>query len=193
MKRWSSQVFPLFVLGLLAALSFWLERAVNLPEARHDGKQRHDPDSFVENAVIRRFSAEGQLQYHLVAPALQHFADDDSTLVEKPLLTYFRPGAPDMTLAGNHGYVAAKGETVYFWENVVATRAATEKRPEMRAVMPDITVQPDEGTAFTDSTVEITQGGSWLKGTGMNLDNNTSIFVLHSEVRGYYLSPKTKP
>lgn len=192
MKRWSGQLFPLLVLGLLAALSFWLEQAVNLPEARHDGKQRHDPDSFVENFTVRRFSVDGLLQYRLVGPSLKHFADDDSTLIEQPHLTYYRPGAPDMTLAGNHGFATSKGTTVYFWDNVVATRAATETRPEMQAHMPDLTVQPDDGLAFTASPVELTQGSSWMTGVGMNLDNNASTFVLQSQVRGYYLSPKTK-
>lgn len=192
MKRWSGQLYPLLVLGLLAALSFWLEQAVYLPESKHDGKLRHDPDSFVENATVRRFSADGILRYRLIAPYLQHFSDDDSTLIEQPYLTYYRPGAPNMTVAGNRGYVSAKGETVYFWDGVVATRAANDNRPEMQARMPDLTAQPDAGTAFTDSPVELTQGSSWLKGIGMNLDNNASTFVLQSQVRGYYLSPRTK-
>ncbi len=193
MKHWTSQLYPLLVLALLAGLSFWLEQAVYLPEPKRDGKQRHDPDGFVENFTIRRFSAEGLLQYRLAAPYMQHFADDDSSLVREPRLTYYKPGAPDMHLAGGQGYAAAKGETVFFWDNVVATRDATENRPEMRARMPDLTVQPDAGIAFTDSPVEVTQGQSWMTGVGMHLDNNTSILVLQSQVRASYLRPKAQP
>ena len=50
--------------------------------------------------------------------------------------------------------------------------------------MPDLTVQPDDGTAFTQSPVEITEDKSWVKGVGMHLDNNTSTFELQSQVTG---------
>jgi lipopolysaccharide export system protein LptC len=50
--------------------------------------------------------------------------------------------------------------------------------------MPDLTVQPDAGTAFTNSPVEITEDRSWVKGVGMQVDNNASTFVLQSQVTG---------
>lgn len=190
MKRWSGQLYPLVLLGLLAALSFWLERAVDLPEGRHDGKQRHDPDAYVENFTVRRLNADGQPQYHLVSPRMQHYPDDDSSLISEPRLTYFRPQAPIMTLSGRNAYVTSGGEVVHFWENVVATRAPTRERPEMVARMPDLTVRPDDGTGFTDSPVEITEGRSWIKGTGMHLDNNESTLSLQSQVTGLYFRPR---
>lgn len=191
MKRWSGQLFPVLVLSLLAGLSFWLEHAVDMPDPRRDGKLRHDPDTFVENFTVKRFDVNGILQYRLISPHMIHYADDDSSLFQKPRLTYYRPGAPDMVLVGNQGFAASKGETVYFWDDVVATRAATAERPEMLARMPNLTVQPDAGIAFTDSPVEMTQGQSWMKGIGLQLDNNTSTAVLQSQVTGYYLRPKT--
>lgn len=190
MKRWSGQLFPIILLGLLAALSFWLERAVELPEGRHDGKQRHDPDTFVENFVVRRLNVDGVLQYRLTSPRMQHYPDDDSSLITQPYLTYYRPGAPDLTLTGKNAYVTSKGELVYFWDDVVATRAATRNRSQMVARMPDLTVQPDDGIGFTGSPVEITEGNSWVKGVGMHLDNNESTLVLQSQVTGLYSKPK---
>lgn len=191
MKRLpSQQVFPVVLLGLLAALSFWLARSVEMPEARLSGKQRHDPDAFVDNFQVRRLDAEGALQYRLTAPKMQHFPDDDSSVLSQPKLEYFRDRAPSMTLSGQNGFVASKGETVFFWGDVMATRAAAGERAEMVARMPDLTVQPDEGIAFTDSPVEINQGRSWLKGVGMHLNNNTSVLSLKSQVTGTYFRPK---
>jgi lipopolysaccharide export system protein LptC len=189
--RWQSQqVFPIVLLGLLAALSFWLARSVEMPEARLEGKLRHDPDAFVERFQVYRMDADGALQYRLTAPRMEHFPDDDSSLLSQPRLEYYRDRAQSMTLSGENGYVAAKGETVFFWDNVKATRAATAERAEMVARMPDLTVQPDEGTAFTDSPVEISQGRSWIKGVGMHIDNNTSVLTLKSQVTGTYYRPK---
>lgn len=191
MKNWQSQqLFPIVLLSLLAALSFWLAHSADLPEGRHDGKQRHDPDAFVDNFEVRRIDADGILQYRLTAPHMRHFPDDDSSFLSEPKLQNYRPDQPSMALSGKNAYVTAKGGTIFFWDDVVATRAATGDRPEMVARMPDLTVQPDEGTAFTDSPVEINQGESWVKGVGMHLDNNTSVLVLKSQVTGTYYRPK---
>ena len=190
MKRSASQIFPIVLLALLAALSFWLERSAELPESRRDGKQRHDPDTVIENFEVRRLDVNGVLRYRLTAPQMQHFPDDDSSLLTQPRLQYYRPNAPDTTLSGQNAYVASKGETIFFWDNVQAVRDATRERAQMVARMPDLTVQPDLGIAFTDSPVEILQGRSWIKGTGMHLDNNTSVLVLKNKVTGTYYQPK---
>ncbi len=193
MKHWPSQLFPVVLLSLLTALTFWLQKSVNLEEPRHDGKLRHDPDAMAENFVARRFDASGQVKYRLTGPTMVHYPDDDSSLLSSPTLIAYRPNAPEITLTANNAKVTSKGETIYLWDKVVATRAATADRPEMVARMPDLTAQPDVGFAFTNSPVEITQGNSWVTGVGAYLDQNTSTVILQSQVRGQYLRPKAQP
>ena len=65
-------------------------------------------------------------------------------------------------------------------------RSQVAARPEAVARMPDLTVRPDDGIAFTQSPVVITEDRSWVKGVGMDLDNNNSTFVLQSQVTGLY-------
>jgi len=190
MKHWPSHTFPIILLALLAALSFWLQKSVDRNEAPHDGKFRHDPDAIAENFSIRRFDDNGQLKYRLTSPYLVHFGDDDSSLVTMPTLINYRQDAPPITLSGKNAKIGAKGEVVYLWDGVVARRPATEERAEMTASMPDLTAQPDQGTAFTNSPVEIVQGRSWLKGTGLAIDNNNATMVLQSQVTGIYYRNK---
>lgn len=192
MKSWhSQQIFPLILLSFLAALSFWLERIVDLPEARRDGKFRHDPDTIVEHFHVRRLNDQGVLQYRLHAPHMQHFADDDSSLIQEPNFVYYRPGAPDVTLTGKLALVTERGDNVYVWDNVIVRRAGSAERPEMVARTHDLTIRPDEGVGFTNSPVEMTQGPSWFRGIGMRFDNNDATFVLNSQVTGlmYRITP----
>ena len=193
MKHWPSQLFPVVLLILLAGLSFWLQKSVESDESRHDGKTRHDPDAIAENFVVRRFDKNGQVKYRLSAPQLLHFPDDDSSELQSPKLISYRPDAPSIIVMGNHAVVTSKGETVYLWDDVSTTREATFKQPELVARMPDLTAQPEAGTAFTNSPVEITQGRSWLKGVGAQLDNNTSTLILQSQVTGQYIRSGSKP
>lgn len=190
MKHWPSQLFPLILLGILAGLSFWLQKAVEPEPARPNGKLRHDPDAYAENFTVRRFDVNGNLKYRLSAPYLEHYPDDDSSELKSPTLISYRPDAPAVTVTGDHAKVSAKGETVFLWDNVSVTREATADRAEMIARMPDLTAQPEIGFAFTNSPVEITQGQSWVKGVGAELDNNKATFVLQSRVTGLYFRPR---
>jgi len=184
MRFGSSQLFVIVLLALLAGLSFWLQRAVTPVEVVRDGKLRHDPDAIAENFLVRQFDEKGRVKYRLTAPYMMHFPDDDSSELKSPTLIHYRPNAPQLTLTGKNAKVTSKGKTVFLWDDVKAVRAATPARPELVARMPDLTVQPDDGTAFTGSPVEITEDKSWVKGVGMHLDNNTSTFELQSQVTG---------
>lgn len=193
MKHWPSQLFPVMVLLILAGLSFWLQSTVDRGESKNDGKFRHDPDAIAENFTVRRFDQNGQVKYRLTAPYLVHFPDDDTSEVKSPVLTSYRPDSAPVVVTGDNAKVTAKGETIYLWDNVSVTRAATADRLELVARMPDLTAQPEAGIAFTGSPVEITQGQSWVKGTGIHIDNNTSTLVLQSQVKGYYIRPRAAP
>ncbi len=193
MKHWQSQIFPIALLALLAALTFWLQKSISGDDTKHDGNLRHDPDAIAENFTVRRFDENGNLKYRLLAPHMEHFPDDDSSELKSPILISYRPAAPPITIAADHAKASAKGSTIYLWDNVSVVRAATPERPALVARMPDLTTQPDAGFAFTSSPVEITQGQSWVKGVGANIDNNTGIFVLQSQVTGLYIRSRPTP
>jgi len=59
--------------------------------------------------------------------------------------------------------------------------------------MPELTAQPDAGTAFTSSAIEVTQGQSRLTAVGAQIDNNKLTLLLQSQVRGQYIRPIAKP
>lgn len=193
MKAWSSQIFIIGLLALLAGLTFWLDKGQSVDEAKTDSKQRHDPDAMADNFVMRRFDETGVVKYRLSAPHMKHFPDDDSSVLTNPTLTTYRPESPPVTILAKNAVSTSKGSTVFMWEDVSITRAATPERQEMVARMPDLTAQTEAGFAFTDSPVEITQGESWVKGVGAFLDNNTSILTLQSQVTGLYIRPRPTP
>jgi lipopolysaccharide export system protein LptC len=192
MKHWPSQIFPIAVLSLLAGLSFLLQSAVDRGDPVSNGKERHDPDAITENFSIIRFDEAGKIKYRLIAPYMEHFPDDDSSLINNPTFISYRQDAPPTLLASRHGKASAGAEVVFLWEDVIAHRDGINDQAPMVARMPDLTIQSEAGFAFTQSPVEITRGNSWLKGTGMHIDNNESTFVLQSQVTGLYYSPKAK-
>lgn len=189
----SGQIFPLLLMALLAGLSFWLERIADVPASRRDGKLRHDPDTIVENFTLSRFNSEGFLHSRLRAPHMEHYPDDESSLIRSPHFTYYRQNIPETTITGEQARVTEKGDKVYLWGNVVAKRAASAERAATVARTDDLFLLTREGTGHTDSPVEITRGQSWMKGIGMDVNNNTSVFVLRSQVTGVLKKMEPKP
>jgi lipopolysaccharide export system protein LptC len=193
MKHWPSQLFPIIILSVLAGLTFWLQGATEPGNNNINGKLRHDPDGIAENYVVRRFDETGQVKYRLSGPYMVHYPDDDTSELRSPTLVSYRPNAPQVSITSNFAKVTSKGEVAYLWEDVRITRAATSEHPELLARSPDLTVNTDAGTAFTNSPVEITQGQSWVTGVGAQIDNNKSTFVLQSQVKGQYIRPRSTP
>jgi len=182
MKRWGSALFPLSLLVVLTGLTFWLRYATELPQQKHDGKLRHDPDYIVTDAILRKIDLTGRLQYTLSATDIRHYPDDESTDMLKPNLVHFQAKKPPVTMSSERGHISKDGEKVDLYENVRIRRSASAKYEELTAYTPELTILPDVEKAFTKSPVLITQGKSWMKGVGMQVDNLAQTYLLESQV-----------
>ena len=183
MKQWGSALFPLSVLFVLAALTFWLRYVTEMPEPRRDGKYRHDPDYIVSDSTLRKIDPTGRLQYTLQSAEIRHYPDDDSTEMTRPNIRHLYPKRPPLTMSADHGWVSKDGEQVNLIGNVRIHREGSAKEPPMTATMPDLTAFPDDERAFTRSPVLITRGNSWLKGIGLQVDQRNQTYVLESQAK----------
>ena len=181
MNRWGSAIFPLSLMLALASLTFWLRYATEMPEIRHDGKNRHDPDFIVSDGTLRKIDATGRLQSTLQASEIRHYPDDDSSDLSKPRLTYLYTTRPNVSIAAERGHSNKGGQQVDLYDKVQITRAASEKGEEMNGYTEQLTVLPDDEKAYTKNPVLITQGKSWVKGVGMQADTRAQTYVLESQ------------
>jgi lipopolysaccharide export system protein LptC len=182
----AATLFPLLVLAGLAGLAFWLAEATALPPPPADGKTRHDPDAIVEQFTVFRYGADGLPRYQLYARRMEHYPDDDSSLVLDPRLTSYRPNAPEVTARGQNAIITREGEHVWLRGDVVLARAADKRRPELVARTTELIILPEEGRAFNQHPARITQGANWIEGIGLAVDNRQGTFALNQSVRGEY-------
>lgn len=181
MKRWGSALFPLSLLLVLTGLTFWLRYATELPQTKHDGKLRHDPDYIITDAILRKIDQTGRLKYTLSATDIRHYPDDESTDMLKPNLVHLQIKKPPVTMSAERGHMSKDGEKVDLYDNVRIRRSASAQYEELTAYTPELTVLPDDEKAFTKSPVLITQGKSWVKGVGMQVDNRAQTYLLESQ------------
>lgn len=177
-----SRLFPLVLLVLLAALSFWLERATQVDSGARRGSARHDPDYIVEQLHLRRFAPDGKLQHTLDAQFMRHYPDDDSTEVSQPRVL-FQKERPAV-LSSENAWMSRDGQEVRLSGNVRYLRQGARGDPDTVITTAELVVLPDEEKAHSDSAVTITQGNSVVVGTGVDADNARRVAVLRGRVQG---------
>ena len=192
MRHFSSNLLPLVLLTLLAALTFWLERASQIEDAHRDGKMRHDPDFIVDNFTVRRFDLEGGLQYVLTAKKMLHYADDESTDVLDPALNYYGGSRPARVTA-RHASVSKDGKELILSDDVRMVRAASHDTPELVLTTSQMYLYPDDNIARSTVPVTISEGTSVIRGEGLEADNRTQVVKLLGRVRGIIYRHKPNP
>ena len=176
---------PLVLVGLLAALTFWLDRAV---QSGRDatGASRHDPDYIVDNLSSARMGEAGETKYTLAAAKMVHYPDDDTTLLTTPRFVSYGSAKAPVTITSSQAVVSGRGDHVYFQDNVRVTRSAYGEQSElvMRTVF--LHVIPDHHLARTDRQVTITDDATVVTAVGLELNSETHVLKLLSSVRGTY-------
>lgn len=182
MRDTGARLFPVVLLALLAALTFWLDQATYGDNGSRDGKHRHDPDYVVERFQVRRFDSAGLLQHSLEAEKMLHYPDDDSTLVIAPRLTYQHD--PLTRVASDTARLDRDGKSVRMEGNVRVVRESGDGRPATEISTSVLYADTDEGVAHTDAAVKIVQGKTEINGMGMKTNSKTHLSILYGPVRG---------
>ncbi|MCC7081608.1 MAG: LPS export ABC transporter periplasmic protein LptC [Burkholderiales bacterium] len=182
--------FPLLLVSVLAALTFWLERLVQAPAPPRDGSTRHDPDYIVEDFVAVRMGPDGLRLHQLEAHRMLHYPDDDSTHLEAPRLIKYENEKVALTITAKRARVSSEGKTVDFYDDVKAVRAPTPTQDEMVLTTDHLHVVPDDDYARTASPVTIVEANSKVTAVGLELDSEAKVVKLLSNVRGTYVKKK---
>ena len=176
---------PLAALGLLVALTLWLNQLVQAPPARADGSMRHDPDLIVENFSARKLGEDGAVLYTLNARKMVHYPDDDSALLEAVQVEAFEPRQPKMTITAQNGRLEQGGDRVFIEGNVVVVREADAKNEEARLITEKLLVLPDEGIARGPTDVTVQSPAGRAHASSFELNNRTRVLTLE-RVRATY-------
>jgi len=183
-----SQFFPLLLLAVLASLTFWLDQAVQQGPTG-SGSERHDPDYIVDNIVVRRMDANGDVKHTLYAERMTHYPDDDTTHLVAPRFVSNASSRAPMSITSRTARVSSGGEHIHFETDVRATRAAYANRSELVMETSYLHVTPDEHIARTDRPVTVTDAHTVARGIGLELNSETRIVKFLSQFRGTFHDP----
>jgi lipopolysaccharide export system protein LptC len=174
------------VLALLAAFTWWLQNAIDLPSPAAPVERARTPDYAMEGPILTVMNLAGEPDYRLSAAAMQYYRDDGSADLEAPQLTFFREGDPPWMAHSERGWVSGNGEIVRLLGHAVLYRLAGPQGPEIRMVTRDLTLYPKKNYAETESEVTATMGSHQVNAKGLRLFLGQRRLDLLSNVRGVY-------
>jgi lipopolysaccharide export system protein LptC len=184
-KLSTTRLFPLGLMLALAALTFWLDRAVREEEVP-TAARRHDPDYILSNFTTTTYNGAGTAESMLSAAQMVHYPDDDTTELVSPLMVQTKPDEPRLSVRANRGTLSRNGDEIFLYEDVVLTRDATPANPAARMTTEFLHVLRDRSLVRTDKPVRIVEEHRSLSGRGMEYDNESRKLVLHGDVRGRF-------
>ncbi len=177
---------PLVLVGLLAALTLWLDRTVQSSARDVTGASRHDPDYIVDHLSVARMSEAGAAKYTLSAVKMVHYPDDDTTLLTTPRFVSYGSEQAPVVITASQAVISGRGDHVYFQDDVRVTRAAYGDQSELVMRTAFLHVIPDRNLARTDRQVTLTDAATVVTAVGLELNGETRILKLLSSVRGTY-------
>ncbi len=185
--RLTTAMMPLLLVGMLAAVTFWLDRLVHTSASGPWNVTRHEPDYIVDKLSGVRLGGNGAASYTLSAERMMHYPDDDSTLLTAPrFVSYGSSAQVAVTVTASEAVVSSNGDHVYFQDDVRVTRAAHAGGSELVMRTTFLHVVPDHHVARTDRAVSIADAAMTVSAVGLEMDSETRVIKLLSSVRGTY-------
>jgi lipopolysaccharide export system protein LptC len=191
---------PVFLLGGLAGLTYWLDAQVQAPTAHRDGSARHDPDLFLQDFRAVTFDEHGRPSQSLAAAKAEHFPDNDTAELVDPRLSLTQPGQPRLTITADRGVVSGDREHGDFQGAVRVVRDA-DPAPAKPGEPPAgplslstnvLHVSTRDERVTTDQPVTIEEPRGIIHGRGLVYDNKTKQVRIESQVSGT-LAPRALP
>lgn len=180
---------PVVLLAALAALTFWLDRAVKLGTATAS-RDSSAPDVIVEDFAASLLNPDGTQRYALLAHRMEHHADAETTLLERPELTHYSPGNSQVTVRSKNAYVSRDAEEVVFTGEVIVTRAPDARSGPLTMKTSQLSVYPTQDIARSSKEVVLTSDNGTLRGVGLEFNSATRQMRLGSRVHGEFKNPR---
>lgn len=188
MKPIASAWLPLGIMLLLAGLTFWLMRVVEVKQPEPD-KTRHDPDMIVENFTARQLGLDGGERYTITATKMLHFPDDDSTELDRVQFSAKEKNDAPLVVTSERAKLTGKADEIFFLDRVQLVRDPFQGYQRLVGSTTYFHVIPDLGIGKTDRPISLIEGKNVMNAEGMEINNKTRVATL-SRVKASYHVPK---
>lgn len=180
---------PLVILLLLAALSFWIERAAQLTATTSEAAPT-DPEGIMENFDALRTDPAGKPHYRLSAKKLKHYSGSQRTELESPRFVQLDIEAGEVSAVAKQATVSSDGNEVELLGDVIVKRAARPGQSAMTLRTTRLLVFPERDLLRAQGAVDIRDATLTLRAGAMEYDAGQRVIKLTGRVHARYISRK---
>lgn len=182
---WRSLVTVLLLIGgVVSAWSLWLQRGDEAATTETSGR----PDYVLNDFELIVLGAQGEESFTLRAPQLARDPASRALDITTPLFL-IPPGqgaSGDVwEVRARTGWVSAEGDELRLRGQVRAVSDGSTGVP-ITIDTEQLNVYPEENRVNSAVAVNINRPGSILRGHGLEVDLDTKLYTLESEVRSHY-------
>jgi lipopolysaccharide export system protein LptC len=181
---------PLAILLVLAVLSFWIERSVQV-SANGDPATRTEPEGIMENFDALRTDDTGQPHYRLTARKLKHYSNSKRTELDAPRFVQLDPQMGEVTAVAQQATVSPDGGEVDLRGEVQVLRAARPGQSAMSLHTARLVIFPERDMLHSPGPVDVSDATLKLHAAAMEYNARQRVIKLTGRVKAHYLSGRS--
>jgi len=178
---------PLAILLVLAVLSFWIQRLVQLPAGVPLGAHAA-PEGIMEDFRALRTDAQGRPLHRLSAQRFKHYTGSKLTVLEAPRFTQYDSQRGEIDASSQRATVSKDGELIDLTGNVRVTWQTTPGRPATVLTSARLKVFPDERLLRSPGRIEFSDPALHLVAGAMEYRTDLRTIKLTGRVKARYLT-----
>lgn len=144
------------------------------------------PDTVIKQLQVTEYNEAGQLVSHLQTPRLVHYPSDNTSTLQQPLITLYRPQQPPWHISADHGISEQGAAKITLWDHVVLQQVASAPTKATYISTARLIYYPKSQLATTQQLITIQQPGLRVTSQGMNAYLKQQTVQLLHQARGTY-------
>ena len=180
----------LLLIILFAIASGWIFESIENRPALTKEKLRHIPDYFLKNFTSTIMDQTGKPTYKIKAEHLEHYPDDNSMKLQKPVFSFYEKNIKTWTAQATNALILKDGEKIHLKGKVILSQILySNKQTPMILTAKQLTIEPKQYLAHTTSKIKLQKGSDYILSTGMRADMSKNKIEFLSETRSHYVLP----
>ena len=173
--------FPIILIILLALFTFWVDKTVRQPNREKEQGQEKKPDYIMENFSTYRVDHIREKHEKLLAEKILHYVANDATYFEQPRLINSKMNKPGMRVRADKANMSGDDD-IHLNGNVKVIRYDVGGK-ETTMTTSYLHINRDNDISKTNKPATIIQNNTIINTVGIEIDNNTHIIHLLSDVK----------
>jgi len=127
----------------------------------------HSPDFFSVDYTKKEMDQSGILKSELFTNKMIHYGDDETTELDRPIMTLYNSNTPPWVIKSEGGWLAADSNHLLLTGKVFISREETEDYRLFKINTSELKVTLSTSFAITAKWAELIDGANRTEGTGL--------------------------